>query len=375
MMKVFFTASTTFDGDLKENNRRILSELKKKGCKIISGEQIVDEASLDIDATLPKKKIFEREVRSIDEADFVVAEVTKPSHGVGGEITYALMNKKPVLSLVFKENEEELSPMIAGNPSVNLYLEHYTFNNLHLIINNFISHVALIKARKGKLIVIDGADGSGKSTQAHLLVEFLQKKAVPVRYIHFPRYYNSFHGKTVAKFLRGEFGSIDEVSPYLASLAYALDRASMKEEMDEYLALGGIIVTDRYATSNMAHQGAKFTDIKSQDEYLKWEYELEYKVHKLPKEDLVVYLSIPPEVKAKLTANRRPQKYLLGKKDIHEEDKDYQKRTQALYLKLAKENNWIVVECTKENSLLPPEEIHKLIVKKLSEAKIRYLTI
>ncbi len=168
MMKVFFTASTTFDGDLKENNRRILSELKKKGCEIVSGEQIVNEASLDIDATLPKKKIFEREVRSIDDADFVVAEVTKPSHGVGGEITYALMNKKPVLSLVYKENEAGLSPMIAGNPSTNLYLEHYTFNNLHLIINNFISHVALIKERKGKLIVIDGADGSGKSTQAHL---------------------------------------------------------------------------------------------------------------------------------------------------------------------------------------------------------------
>ena len=370
MMKVFFTASTTFDGDLKENNRRILSELKKKGCEIVSGEQIVNEASLDIDATLPKKKIFEREVRSIDDADFVVAEVTKPSHGVGGEITYALMNKKPVLSLVYKENEAGLSPMIAGNPSTNLYLEHYTFNNLHLIINNFISHVALIKERKGKLIVIDGADGSGKSTQAHLLVEFLQKKSLPVRYIHFPRYYNSFHGKTVAKFLRGEFGAINEVSPYLASLAYALDRASMKEEMDEYLALGGLIVTDRYATSNMAHQGAKFTDTKSQEEYLKWEYELEYKVHKLPKEDSVVYLSIPPEVSAKLTAGRSPQKYLLGKKDIHEEDKDYQKRTQALYLKLAKENNWLVVECTNAGVLLPPDEIHRIIVKRLSEAKI-----
>ncbi len=371
-MQVFFTASTLFGGHRIEHNKKILGLLKKQNCHILSGEQIVNKTALKRDASRSKQEIFKREFSSIDRADFVVAEVTKPSHGVGSEITYALLNNKPVLALVYKENEERLSPIIEGNPSEHLYIEHYTPDNLHLILSNFIAHVEKVKKRKGKLIVIDGADGSGKTTQATLLIKYLHKISDAVRYISFPRYYNSFHGKTVAKFLRGEFGSLTEVSPYLASLAYALDRASMKEEMDEFLATGGYIVTNRYATSNMAHQGAKFKDEKSLQEYLKWVYELEYKVHKLPKEDVVIYLSVPTETSLRLTASRKPPQYLLGRKrDIHEEDVNYQIRTQELYLQLANKNkNWIDIQCFKNDRLLSPSVIQSLIIAGLIKKRV-----
>src|SRR3990167_8453524 len=163
--------------------------------------------------------------------------------------------------------------------------------------------------KKGKLIVIDGGDGSGKTIQAKLLLGYFKTNKLPAKYFDFPQY-ESFYGKTVAKFLRGEFGNIDQVSPYLASLAYALDRASAKNEMEFLLKKGGYIIANRYATSNIAHQGAKFFSIKEREHYLKWVYELEYKIHRIPKEDIVIYLYVPWQIGSKLTENRKKRKYL-----------------------------------------------------------------
>ena len=104
MLKIYFTASTSFDGEFRAQNTSILSLLKSLGCKIISGEQIIDESLLKKDEKLNRQAIFDREKKLIDEADLVVAEVTKPSTGVGGEIVYALIKGKSVLALVYKEN-------------------------------------------------------------------------------------------------------------------------------------------------------------------------------------------------------------------------------------------------------------------------------
>ncbi len=175
-------------------------------------------------------------------------------------MVYALVKDKPVLALFYKDVEDKLSPMIIGNPSENLFLEHYDEDNLEIKLKKFINHIESLKKRKGKLIVIDGGDGSGKTTQANLLVDYLKKRGFKVKYYDFPRYYSSFHGKLVGRFLAGEFGSLDSVSPYLASLAYALDRASVKEEMEEWLAKGGIIICNRYVTSSMAHQSARLPE-------------------------------------------------------------------------------------------------------------------
>ncbi len=364
MLKVYFTASTSFDGELKKNYRKIIREIKKNRVQLISGEQIISKKLLERDKKLTKEEIFSRQKKLVDNADCIIAEVTKPSLGVGGEIVYALIQKKPVLGLVYADEEDKISPMIAGNPSDNFFLEHYQLDNVNYRIKEFLSHIEIIKKRKGILIVIDGGDGSGKATQAELLIKYLKQKKIPVKYFDFPRYYQSFHGQTVARFLRGEFGTIDQVSPYLASLAYALDRASAKKEMDDFLKKGGIIVVNRYATSSMAYQGAKFEDKKKREEFLKWIYDLEYKVHRIPKENLVIYLYVPWQIGLELTMKKGDRRYLKGQKlDIHEKDIDYRKKVEEMYLDFVKKNkHWVMVDCVSNGKILPKEKIHTKII-------------
>lgn len=358
-MKIYFTASTSGNGDLVPLYTHIIHLIEQHQITLTSGPQIVSLKMLGDDKKLTSKQIYERQQKRIEDSDLVIAETSKPSHGVGGEIVYALSLGKPVLALVHTKFEDHISPMLVGNPSDNLYVEYYDEDNVKNKLTDFIKHIEKIKKRKGKLIVIDGGDGSGKTTQAELLVTYLKERKIPVKYVDFPQYYKSFHGKTVAKFMRGEFGSMSEVSPYLASLAYALDRASIKREMDEFLAQGGIIVANRYATSSMAHQAAKCKTEKEQNEFLKWIYELEYKVHKVPKENLVIYLHVPWDIASTLTKNRVAQAYLKGmKEDIAERDLEHRKASEEMYLMLAKKHrHWKTVECVENEKLLSREEI------------------
>ncbi|HLD26980.1 MAG TPA: nucleoside 2-deoxyribosyltransferase [Patescibacteria group bacterium] len=367
MLKIYFTASMTSGGGLEENYRHIIACLEKSGIMLISGQQIIDQRLSAQEAQLSSGQIFKRERKRIDEADVVISEVTIPSTGVGGEIVYALTQKKPVLALVFKENEDKISPMVEGNPSENLFLEHYNFDNLHIILKHFITHMRRVRNRKGKLIVIDGADGSGKTTQATLLVDFLKEKKIPVKYFDFPRYYTSFHGKTIAQFLRGEFGQLNTISPYLISLAYALDRASVKEEMDEFLEKGGVIVCNRYATSTMAHQTARLKNEKEKSIFLKWIYELEYKIHKIPKEDIVIYLTVPWKIGTRLISKKEKRNYLQGNVvDIAERDERHRIESEKMYQWLARKyNHWITIECVAHEKMLSPQKIHTKIVNRV----------
>lgn len=372
MLKVYFTASTSFAGESRSYYKKIVQFIEKNKGVIISGRQIIDERLLEKDKKLENKEIFQREKLLIDHADCIIAEVTKPSHGVGGEIVYALIKNKPVLALVLENNKNLLSPMVAGNPSENLFTEFYNTDKLRFVIKDFLCHVVSLKKRRGKLIVIDGGDGSGKTTQAHLLVDYLKKLKYPTKYVDFPQYYNSFHGNTVAKFLRGEFGSIDEVSPYLASLSYALDRASIKQEMDDFLSKGGYIVANRYATSSMVHQGAKFKKKEEREKFLKWIYELEYKVNRMPKENLVLFLYVPWEIGLYLTKNKPIRHYLKGENaDIQEKDLKYRQEVEKMYLEMSKmHSHWVKVDCAMENQILPPLEIHKKILTVLQSRKL-----
>lgn len=369
MLKVYFTASTSLDGEYKKHYQKIIGAIKKNQVQLISGEQIISKKLLEKDKKLTKEQIFARQKKLVDKADCLIAEVTKPSLGVGGEIVYALTQKKPVLGLVYADEEDKISPMIAGNPSDNFFLEHYQLDNVGYRIRDFFSHIKMLKKRQGVLIVIDGGDGSGKATQADLLVKFLKQRKIPVKYYDFPRYYQSFHGQTVARFLRGEFGTIDQVSPYLASLAYALDRASAKKEMDDFLKKGGVIIVNRYVTSSMAYQGAKFNDVNQREEFIKWVYDLEYKVHRIPKEDLIIYLYVPCQIGLELTRKKGDRRYLKGKKlDIHEKDLDYRKKVEAMYLDLVKKNkHWVMINCVENGKILPKEIIHQRIVEILKD--------
>ena len=220
--------------------------------------------------------------------------------------------------------------------------------------------------KKGKLIVFEGIDGSGKTTQLELLIEHLKSKKIPFETIDFPRYKKSFHGKTILRYLKGEFGDTDSVSPYLISLAYSLDRVDAKREMNKWLKEGKIILANRYATSNMAHQAAKLPPKKRED-FLKWEYELEYRVNKIPKENLVIYLHLPVAVAMELLIKR-------GQLDGHERKVEFLTASQIMYKKLSKKyKHWMKVDCVDKNGvLLPRETIHNTIISVL--LKINFLS-
>jgi dTMP kinase len=368
-MNIYFTATTTGNGEVVRYGS-ILQSIQESGHTVVSGKQIVSPKLLKEDMKKTPEEIFRRQKDRIDEADCVVAEVTTKSSGVGGEVVYALVHNKPVLALFYKDAQNQLSPMIAGNPSEHLYLEHYEDDNIPIVLKHFFTEVENLKNRKGKLIVIDGGDGSGKATQSELLMDYLKKAGQRVKYLDFPRYYTSFHGKVVGRFLQGEFGTLDAVSPYLAALAYAIDRAGTKEEMDQWLSGGGVLLCNRYATSSMAHQGAKMP-LSKQDEFVAWLDEMEYKVHKIPREDIVIYLYVPWKLGYELTLKKDQRKYIDGKLDIAEKDMHHREASEAMYLKLAGERkNWVTIDCVKDGAILPKEEIHQKILLALKKRHI-----
>lgn len=218
--------------------------------------------------------------------------------------------------------------------------------------------------KKGKLIVFEGIDGSGKTTQLNLLKEYLGSQEILNETIDFPRYRDSFHGKTVSKYLKGEFGGVDAVSPYLISLAYALDRATAKREMNTWLREGKIILANRYATSNMAHQAAKLPE-KKKNEFLSWLQELEYRVNKIPKEDLVIYLHVPVATAQSLLTRR-------GNRDVHERKYEFLTASEVMYKRLSRRfSHWLKINCIHESGvLLEKEAIHKKVLRNLRKEKI-----
>lgn len=219
--------------------------------------------------------------------------------------------------------------------------------------------------KKGLFIVIDGADGAGKATQAKKLIERLKKNEVPTVYVDFPRY-ETFFGKTIARFLRGEFGDLKTVSPYLASIPYALDRQGTRTLIESALNSGKYVIANRFVSSNMAHQAAKIANKKDRSKYLDWVSKLEYQVLGVPKENIVVYLKMSEPIASRLVDKKGQRQYLRGKvKDIHEEDSLYQRSVADLYLKLAKKHRWIVIKCYDKGEPLSINVIHDKIVKKL----------
>jgi dTMP kinase len=224
--------------------------------------------------------------------------------------------------------------------------------------------------KKGKIIVIEGGDGSGKATQSSLLIEYLKKNSIPNAYLDFPDY-SSFYGKLVGKFLRGEFGNLDTVSPYLASLTFALDRLSAKDTIENHLHEGKIVIMNRYATSNMAHQGSKFENEAERIKFLKWLEELEYETNKIPREDAVIYLYVPWQEGSRLTRMKGDRSYLNGQKeDIQEASEKHRKDTEAIYKMLAKKRSWITINCIKNDTMKSKEQIHNEIITVLKEQSI-----
>jgi len=223
---------------------------------------------------------------------------------------------------------------------------------------------------EGKLIVFEGGDGSGKTTQTQLLLKYCEERNIPHAYLDFPNY-SSFFGKLVAKFLRGELGNLNQISPYLASLPFSLDRASASKTLQKYLDEGRIVIVNRYVSSNMAHQGSKFENEGDRNEFLKWVDELEFEVNKIPREDLVLYLHVPWQVAIELSKQKSNRHYLNGKKDIQEADLNHRQKTENLYKSLTSTNShWETISCVENGTILPKEIIHKKITDVLKKRGI-----
>ena len=220
---------------------------------------------------------------------------------------------------------------------------------------------------KGKFIVIDGTDGSGKATQTKLLVEGLRKEGREVMELDFPQYGNP-SAFFVEKYLRGEYGSADVVGPYRGSIFYALDRYDKSFEVKKWLKEGKIVVANRYVSANMGHQTGKIKSKKDRDKFLEWVTHLEFDIFGIPKPDKVILLYMPPAVGQKLVDQKSAREYIRGKKrDIHEADLNHLQNAADAYKYVAEKFKWDVIKCANDDKIFSREEIHEKLWKIISK--------
>ena len=224
-------------------------------------------------------------------------------------------------------------------------------------------------------IVIEGLDGSGKSTQLKLLREYFYKHDLDHEYIHFPMLNNGYYGDLIAEYLRGEFGELSQVHPKLVALLFASDRKEHVNTLNNWLEAGKFILADRYVNSNIAFQSAKIPSIEDKNKLKEWILDFEFNFLKLPKPKIKLFLDVPFEfVQNALAGNRigKDRDYLHGSRDIHEDSLELQKQVYREYLGLIYEqDNFIKVKCSDEHGkFLSPLSIHNSIVQLLREYKI-----
>jgi len=226
-----------------------------------------------------------------------------------------------------------------------------------------------------KLFVIEGVDGSGKSTQIKLLTDYFIRHGYSCEYLHFPRTDAPYFGELIARFLRGEFGTLDKVDPFLIAMLYAGDRKDASQLISSWLKKGKIVLLDRYTYSNIAYQCAKIKDSDDQESLMKWILSLEFEYFGIPQPDLNIFLDVPfsfTENKLSATREGSDRSYLNGTRDIHEESLTFQKKVRDIYLKIARTDNRLaVVECSdSKGSMMPPEAIFTLILKIINQRKL-----
>jgi len=193
-----------------------------------------------------------------------------------------------------------------------------------------------------KFLVVEGIDGSGKSTQIKLMMKYFDENGIPFRYIHFPRTDAPVYGELIGRFLRGDLGNLNTVDPYLVALLYAGDRKDASAVIRQWLTEGYLVLLDRYVYSNIAFQCAKLEHLEQQEKLRDWILELEFSYNQLPKPDLNILLDVPFSFTQKKLAGTRissEREYLQGLRDIHEEDLDFQRRVRKMYL-------WQAQHCT-----------------------------
>jgi len=207
--------------------------------------------------------------------------------------------------------------------------------------------------QNGKLIVIDGLDGSGKATQTKILVNRLKTEGHEAETLDFPQYTQNFFGGMVRQYLDGKFGPATKVDPRLASLLYAADRWESSEKIKQWLAADKIVILDRYYTSNLIHQTPKLEEAEI-DDFISWIEKMELEIFKIPKPDLVLYLHVDAQTSHNLIAKR-------GQGHDGHDELEYMKLTEKRCQFLTKKLGWRTVECCQTGQILSIEKIAQLI--------------
>ena len=212
-------------------------------------------------------------------------------------------------------------------------------------------------------IVLEGVDGSGKSTQIANLQAMLSDQGIATEYLHFPRFDAPYFGDLIARFLRGELGSVEQVDPYIVAMLYAGDRRDAAQMIRGWLDEGKVVICDRYVYSNIGYQCAKVEDETERERLREWILSLEYDYFSIPRPDVSLFLDVPEaftERKLKQEVREGDDRaYLHGKKDIHEQSMELQRRVRQVYLDAAvyDERMHVIDCCDAELNMAAPEEI------------------
>jgi len=223
-----------------------------------------------------------------------------------------------------------------------------------------------------KFLVIEGLDGSGKSTQVKRIKAFLEAEKIKYKYIHFPVTDSPIFGEMVARFLRGDLGKLDQVDPYVVALLYAGDRQNAAQQLRQWMNEGYLILADRYVFGNIAFQCAKIEDQIEKEKLADWIFNMEFNHFKIPKPDVSIFLDVPFSfTKQKLTEERDgdDRDYLQGKEDIHEQDLDFQEKVRQVYVnETEKHKDFNRLSCAGEDgNMLSPDLISEKLQSLLKE--------
>lgn len=199
-------------------------------------------------------------------------------------------------------------------------------------------------------IVLEGLDGAGKSTQIKRLRQLFADRGIESEYVHFPRFDSPVYGELIARFLRGELGSIESVDPYIVALLFAGDRADMAPRIAQWQAEGKVVIVDRYVYSNIGYQCAKIADAEGRKRLKEWILSTEYGYFSIPRPDISLFLDVPFAFTAKSLAEQRSgddRAYLNGASDIHESSLDLQRTVRQVYLDAAQSDQTLkVIDCS-----------------------------
>ncbi len=224
--------------------------------------------------------------------------------------------------------------------------------------------------KRGKLLVIEGTDCSGKSTQINLLLERLRKEGIKVVTLDFPNY-STPTGKIVRRYLDNEFGPANMIDARIASIFFAEDRFTSKPIIEKALSDNDLVILDRYVESNMGHQGGKIRSEEERKKFFEWIRDLEYENFQLIKPDAVIIFHMPHLVSMELKKHRtRKSEYHPGKEDGHESSEEHMKNAEEAYIHMANLFNFYKIECTKDgtiSSLRTPENIFQEFYEKVKE--------